>query len=350
MTTPNTISARRITFTEALDLADLFTDLGSVQHPEYALEAAIRVGSSCEFFGFFLGDEAAGYASVRVKKIPFIGGGLAYCYEGPATARAGSDFDPALWPACLALLADEYAERGKIFRVCAPFGLGGNKEDADCYRHLGFHPSKQDPGRTILIDLAPSLDDLRAKLKGKWRTDLNRADRSGLEMRRTTDPDAYVAVQGLLDQLSEKKGFAVKQDVEFFAAAARHTAPERRTTPDARNNIVAHLVYADDTLVGGHIGSYTTGRALYLLGAITPAGRDLRASFALQWAAIEYARSRGIATYDLGGIDTQANPDVYRFKSRMGGEEVDREDWWERDGGWLATRIVKTIEKLKAAR
>ena len=62
--------------------------------------------------------------------------------------------------------------------------------------------------------------------------------------------------------------------------------------------------------------------AVYLLGAAGAKGRDLLASYLLQWAVIEYAKRKGNRFYDLGGIDQKGNPDVYRFKKRFNGRYV----------------------------
>jgi lipid II:glycine glycyltransferase (peptidoglycan interpeptide bridge formation enzyme) len=61
---------------------------------------------------------------------------------------------------------------------------------------------------------------------------------------------------------------------------------------------------------------------VYLLGATNEDGLRLNASYFLQWSVIQYAKSQGCNRYDLGGIDPVGNPDVYRFKQRMGGEDV----------------------------
>ena len=86
-----------------------------------------------------------------------------------------------------------------------------------------------------------------------------------------------------------------------------------------KERMVIHLVSRGDELLSGHIGSYSGNMAIYLLGATSAKGRDLRASYVAQWAVIDYARELGLGHYDLGGVDRQENPSVYRFKERMGG-------------------------------
>ena len=60
-----------------------------------------------------------------------------------------------------------------------------------------------------------------------------------------------------------------------------------------------------------------------LLSATNEAGRELKAFYLLQWDEIAMA-SRGKARWlDMGGANPEGNPGVYKFKSGVGGEEVE---------------------------
>jgi lipid II:glycine glycyltransferase (peptidoglycan interpeptide bridge formation enzyme) len=190
----------------------------------------------------------------------------------------------------------------------------------------------------MVIDLAPPLDKLRSNLDQKWRTDLNRALRGEARVTRSADPADFARFQPLLADLADKKGFRTRQDADFFAAAARHDA----------DSFLIHLAWAGDELLGGHVGAFTGDTAVYLLGATTSAGRDARASYLLQWSVIEHARERGFAWYDLGGVDAGENPDVYRFKKRMGGREVGHARLWELATGSVAPPLVRLAERARA--
>lgn len=339
------IVLRPVAAGEASALAARFADCRYQQHPAYAVEAAARVGAQCEFFAADAAGEAIGFAAVRVKRLPILPGGLAYLHCGPAVQQAGAAFDPAIWSRTLAALAQHYHARGFLLRVSSPL-LGA--EDAalgERYREAGFMPAKRHAGRTICLDLAPDLDALRARLDGKWRTDLNRAERSALEVKRSSDPADIASLAPMLDALAADKGFHVNQDARFFAASAAAAAA---AAPASQPPFLAHLAYRDGQLVAGHIGAFAGKRAVYLLGAANREGRETRAAYLLQWQVIEYAREIGCADYDLGGIDPAANPGVYRFKSRMGGVAIDNAAWWERPGNPLATIAVRLAERWRA--
>ena len=340
---PGTIRLRTVNLAEAQRCSRLFADLDYTQEPGYALEAAARVGTCAEFVVVEDTGEAVGFASVRIKPIPLLGGGLAYLHGGPATRRTDENFSSAVWEACLGEIARHYARRKLTVRVSAPVEQGASGGlDAD-YRDLGFKRSANG-GRTIALDLSPSLDELRASLAGKWRTDLRRGERGDLRVVRSSAPEDIAQLQPMLADLAAQKRFGLAQDAEFYARAARHAVP------DEPPPFVAHLAYAGDRLVGGHIGAFTGDTAVYLLGAVDPVGREERAAFLLQWAVIEHARERGLKRYDLGGIDPDANPDVYRFKGRMGGQEVERPAVWEKPAGVIAPRGIGVVEALRGLR
>jgi len=339
----STIRLRTVNLAEAQRGSSLLADLAYTQEPGYALEAAARVGARAEFALFEQAGAPVGFAALRIKPIPLLGGGLAYLHGGPATRLAGQAFSSDLWADCLARLAEHCAARKLTLRVASPLAGADDAALAARYREFGFVPNGVDGGRTIVLDLARPLDDIRAGLVGKWRTDLRRGEQGDLRIVRSAEPQRIARLQPLLGALAARKGFAMAQDAAFFARAAGHAAP-------GHEPFVAHLAYRGEDLVGGHIGGLTGDTAVYLLGATGAAGREARAAFRLQWAVIEYAKERGLARYDLGGIDPQANPDVHRFKARMGGLETARAATWEKPTGRIAPRVIAAAEALRRLR
>ena len=340
---PRTIRLRRVNLAEAQRCSRLFADLDYTQEPGYALEAAARVGARAEFVVVEDGRDALGFASLRIKPIPLFGGGLAYLHGGPATRRVGATNLDAISQACLSAIARHCTSRKWTLRISAPVEHGASGAFDACYRDLRFKRSTGG-GRTIVLDLSPPLEELRAALAGKWRTDLRRGERGDLRVVRSAASADIARLQPMLEGLAAKKHFGLVQDAEFFARAARHALP------DEPPPFVAHLAYSGDALVGGQIGAFTGDTAVYLLGAVDAAGREARAAFVLQWAVIEYARERGLTRYDLGGIDPHANPDVHRFKARMGGQAIDRPAVWEKPAGMIAPRVITAVEALRNLR
>jgi lipid II:glycine glycyltransferase (peptidoglycan interpeptide bridge formation enzyme) len=135
-----------------------------------------------------------------------------------------------------------------------------------------------------------------------------------IEITRSIASDDFDSFAVLFLDLIQTKRFSTPQGIDFF----------KRVQEKAKSSesMVVHLAWHDGELVAGHIGSYVGDTAVYLLGATNSKGREIRASYLLQWAAIEHAKSVGNFFYDLGGIDQENNPDVYRFKKRLNGRRV----------------------------
>jgi peptidoglycan pentaglycine glycine transferase (the first glycine) len=84
--------------------------------------------------------------------------------------------------------------------------------------------------------------------------------------------------------------------------------------------------------------------AAYISGASSSRHRNLMAPYAVQWAAIQWARSKGCIYYDLWGVpdadEAQLEEEfadrsdglwgVYRFKRGFGGDLVRYAGLWER--------------------
>ena len=71
--------------------------------------------------------------------------------------------------------------------------------------------------------------------------------------------------------------------------------------------------------VAGHVSSTLGDTCIYVLGASSELGRKYKASYLLQWRAIEAAKAGGARWYDLGGVDPEKNPGVYHFKAGVNG-------------------------------
>jgi hypothetical protein len=82
-----------------------------------------------------------------------------------------------------------------------------------------------------------------------------------------------------------------------------------------------------------HIGE----KAWDLFAATTVKGRNLYASYPLFWKLIEHCRNIGITSYDMGGIDPQANEGVYHFKKGTGSKEIEYLGEWE----WATSDLMR---------
>ncbi|WP_164116040.1 peptidoglycan bridge formation glycyltransferase FemA/FemB family protein [Sphingorhabdus sp. Alg239-R122] len=336
----NSLILSRVDDSQADTLIGEFADASWRQCPAYACAAAAQIRAVSEYVKITHGDELVALANVRIKKLPVVGTGIAFISHGPMVVRKGGEFDGVVFCAVLRKLSEYYSETRKLCLRIEPHVYADALRDAvkTGFANAGFTRQAGNGYQTFMIDLAPDLETLRKKLNGKWRTDLNRGERGGLRITRSSEAEDFDRFAPLLEQLADKKGFLAPQDAKFFKNVAAQAG--------LSDNITVHLAWNGDELVGGHIGSFTGDTAVYLLGATTDKGRNLRASYVLQWAVMEHAKSLGMARYDLGGVDEKANPAVHRFKKRMGGIFVENLVICEKMPAQPHSAIIKGAEYL----
>ncbi len=331
ISTPS-IRLRQVSRDEWTKLAAGFLDHGYTQSFDYGVECAKRQGATSEHValeasgGGSSGDSAGGeviaLADVRVKRIPVVGGGMAYVSGGPLVRRVDctpDSIDDAREFAARALIEEYTKRRHLVLRVLPPIAPPEEaaRIAARC-SSAGMTPSTQGRGyRTILLDLERSLDDIQKACSRRWRRGLGQARREDLLLKRSTERSAFDAFLMLHEQMKEKKGFHTDLDGEFYRMLQSMLPESERF-----EILLACNKSAPDRAVAGLVLSLLGDTQVYLLGASDATGRDLRASYALHWEAIENAKARGLSWYDLGGIDPVENPGVYEFKNGMGGIDV----------------------------
>jgi lipid II:glycine glycyltransferase (peptidoglycan interpeptide bridge formation enzyme) len=168
--------------------------------------------------------------------------------------------------------------------------------------------------RTLVVDLRPPLETVRKSLAGNWRGHLNRAERQGLRVCAGADVALFEEFCRLFDGLIDRKGFEVDLDARFHADVQRALDPSEQ--------FLVTLAYQDGEAVSGHVASLLGDTCVYLLGATSRRGLERQAAYLLQWHVMATARERGCTSYDLGGIDPEANPGVYDFKKGLRGIEL----------------------------
>ncbi|MEO1045709.1 MAG: GNAT family N-acetyltransferase [Pseudomonadota bacterium] len=306
------------------------------QYPAYAGVAAKAAGARSHYLLVSDGDQPVALANARIKPLPLVPAGLAVIAQGPVMLDDGAEMVAHVQAALRHYLV---AGKGYNLRINPPVITDDIAVQRSAYEAIaGFAPLSGTGYETFIIDLAPDMEALRAGLNGKWRTDLRRGEKGDIRITRSADPEDFRLFQPLLQQLSHQKGFQAPQDAAFFADAAEMAGADER--------LLVHLAWHQDRLVGGHIGAYSGNMAVYLLGATNDEGRDLRASFRLQWAVIEHARSLGLSHYDLGGADEEDNPSVFRFKKRMGGVHYRGPEIQEARAAWPRGQIVELAETI----
>jgi Acetyltransferase (GNAT) domain len=331
---------RRAERGEWIALAAGFADHNYRHCWDYAEMLAARSGAAAERVVVERDGGVAGLASVRVKRLPGAGTGIAYVAGGPLVRRRGDGDARDRLTAVLAALRREYVDRRRLVLRVAP-AIGEepwNAAQDESLLAAGFRPPAQlRPYRTIMVDLDRPLADVRAGLAKKWRNLLSGAERRGIDVTSGTEPERFDDFAPLFDELVARKAFAVDLGAAFFAAL-------QPRLPESERLLVA-IASDEGRPAAGVVASIHGDTAVYLLGASNDAGRTTNAAYLLQWRVIEAASALGCRWYDLGGIDPVANPGVHRFKERMGGIDMVAPGPYELAPGPMRRAAVHAAER-----
>ena len=159
------------------------------------------------------------------------------------------------------------------------------------------------------LDLRQNPEALLAGLHGKWRGALRKAEREGTVVARDLKERQRQAALLLYDSFRHKKRF-VGPSGEFIAALAA-------ADKDALLTLSARR---DDKLVAGVVLLRHGASATYMASWTGAAGRAGQAHNLLLWRAIEALRQDGIQWLDLGGLNTESQQGLARFKLGLGGK------------------------------
>lgn len=213
-------------------------------------------------------------------------------------------------PAIVTRLVKPFAERLRIRQLRPLFWLPEFPADqADAMmRQLGKRPMVRGYA-TSVVDLTSDETALRARLDGKWRNQLLRAEETGLRVE-TAHGGRF------LDLLVERH--------ETFRRARRHhghsgteIAALVAAIEPREDALILTALERNDPVAGVLLVVHGRG-ATYHVGWTSEAGRKANAHNLLLWRGALLLKARGIAFLDLGGIDDRS-AGVARFKLGLGG-------------------------------
>lgn len=153
------------------------------------------------------------------------------------------------------------------------------------------------------LDLAQPLDQLRARLHGKWRNGLKRAENTRLKVAELSG--SPVVMMPLLRAEKERQSQAKYRAIPpEFTLAIQDVAPNSIRLFAASD---AHMLF----IRHGNSATYQIGHS----GA---EGRAQNAHALMLWHAIGKLKSEGVTRLDLGTIDEARAENLARFKLRTG--------------------------------
>jgi peptidoglycan pentaglycine glycine transferase (the first glycine) len=190
-----------------------------------------------------------------------------------------------------------------------PVAVGPSVE-ADL-RASGWRPSPESIQfrNTMILDIAPSNDEILAAMKQKTRYNVRLAGRRGVEVRRGGIDDLGLLYK-MYAETSVRDGFVIRNP-DYYHKVWGHFIRHDMAQP-----LIAEV--AGDP-VAAVIPFRFGKRAWYLYGMSADRHREKMPNYLLQWEAIDWAKDHGCTRYDLWGapdVFDRSDPmwGVYRFK------------------------------------
>lgn len=286
-------------------------------------------------------NEVLAAAQARIVKLPFVGAGICYISWGPLWRRRGRVVDTQIFREAVRAIWQEYGCRRGLFVRILPSEIRDNAAEvhsileAEGYKWEATAPRHH----TILIDITPSLEELRRGLKKKWRENLNRGNRSELEVSDGNDLRMFAVFQNLYKEMHRRKGFAEFVSPEKFMAI-------QKVLPDKLKMRIS-IAYHNAEPVSGLVWSAIGERGIPIFSATANKGLKLRGSYILRWQMLEMLKKRGCRFFDQGGINPEGNPGSHHFKSGMGGKKVWHLGEFKACDSILSNALVKTGDHIQ---
>ncbi len=184
--------------------------------------------------------------------------------------------------------------------------------------------SDQLPCDTMFVDLRGSEEDLLARMHHKTRYNIRLAQRKGVEIREVTHKELPI-FYALYTETCQRN-YIQLHDLSFF---------ESLFTLELEKPYFSLLVaYLDGVPLSSMFLTRSGDRATYLYGASSSFRRNSMSTYALQWRAMQLARSWGCTSYDLFGVSPTEDKDhpmssLTKFKKGFGGEFFHRMGCWD---------------------
>ncbi len=313
------VEVDRVTPAEWSEMLDLFHDANLYQTWSYG---GVRWGGkNLSHLVLRRNGEVLGMAQLRIVRPARLNFGIAYLRWGPLFHRRGRPLDPEAALSMGRALEEEYVGKRRLLLRVLPNAFVGSARAAlfqSAFSRFAGESRTSYPYRTFILDLAPTLEELRSRLDKKWRNQLTRSEKNGLKVIVGNGSDEFRTFCRIYNQMWKRKAFDTTVDVEEFGRIQKDLpAPHRMQTL---------ICEQEGVPVAGIVASAMGDSAIYLLGATSDNGLNSKGAYLLQWTMIRRLKENGIRWYDLGGIDPERNPGVYHFKSGLSGTDVSHID------------------------
>jgi hypothetical protein len=256
----------------------------------------------------------AALAQLRILRVPVLRSGIAYLNWGPLWRPAQDHGHFLHLKNMVRALRNEYVEkRGMILRIQPKIiDSGENREVKGVFLEEGYVLSP-DPTRTYLVDLRPSLEQIRKNLSRSWKRSLVFAEKQNLMVIAASEPDHYRKVLDIYSQMKTRK--------RFFGNTQMTVLRAQEDLPDELKLKILLCLQGHETVAT--LGWSSLGMiCMPLIGATGNQGLTSKASFLLWWELIKDAKSRHADYCDTATVHEGRNPGGHFFKQGLAGKDA----------------------------
>ncbi|HVE80541.1 MAG TPA: peptidoglycan bridge formation glycyltransferase FemA/FemB family protein [Candidatus Dormibacteraeota bacterium] len=168
---------------------------------------------------------------------------------------------------------------------------------------------------TVIVDLAPSEDEILASFKQKTRYNIRLAEKKGVKVETVeTNPESIKQMYSLMQSTQRRAGFYLRDKAYFTDFWQLHA-----------NSGTGQMFFAsyEGKVLAGAFVTYLGSAALYKDGGSVREHSELQAPYLLQWEITKWLKARSVKEYDLHGtppadqIDNPNHPlsGLARFKT-----------------------------------
>ncbi|KPL05931.1 hypothetical protein AMJ86_10365 [bacterium SM23_57] len=282
-------------------------------------------GEFKSIFGWNVHHVIFGDTGVQIlfRKLP-LGFSWGYIPKGPV----GINWE-GIWP----LVDRECRRRRSVFLKVEPDVWEGNSTSKRLLSS-GFHlsPHHIQPPRTLILDLRLSEEEILSQMKQKTRYNIRLASKKGVLVSPSDDIHRFYQ---LMVETGDRNEYGI-HSLDYYQMAYDIFHP---------SGLCEMLLAEYESKLLAALLVFRYGkRAWYFYGASSQQHRNLMASYAVQWKAIQWAQSQGCLEYDLWGVPDEKLEKlesgflnrndglwgVYRFKRGFGGQLKRAAGAWDR--------------------
>jgi lipid II:glycine glycyltransferase (peptidoglycan interpeptide bridge formation enzyme) len=257
-------------------------------------------------------DRVVGILQIMLKTLPFIGG-VARINRGPLFLQGnelGDEQEKTLSNLLLAMHKFCKEERIWLLSWAPEYHMENSYHDI-LKKHGHVANDRANPWGSILLDIQVSEDSIFTGLNGKWRNLLRKAQKLNNDIRSVKDMDGIEDIVKIYNQFQHQKGFSGIPEKLLSSILFEYLA--------TNNLSVLKSIDTSGSIDGFVITIFSGDTATYLAGWSSDKGRRDCVNYGLLWESILISKKRGIAFFDLGGLNNTTPKGIQHFKKGLNG-------------------------------